>query len=369
MNNIYISATLKDCGKTSVTLGLMQVLKDMGYDPGYTKPVGQQYVIHDGEMLDEDAVLLMDGLGHKATVPKDLSPIAIERGFTQAFINNPDQSRLENKVLDSIGRINAEHKITLIEGTGHAGVGSCFGLSNARVAELTGAKVIIVAPGGIGKMLDEINLSLSLFKQHNVEIIGVIQNKVRVDKYDKVVATVSKGLGNMGLKFLGAIPYYKILTKYRIKQIAETFGYERPCGDNAFENVIDNVVVAAMEPVNAMKYIKPRSLIITPGDRLDNILLAISLSKTKAYHESFCSGGLILTGGFMPGDEILELLVASGIPVLYTQEETYTVSARMKDLLFKIQASDTDKILKTKEMVKEYVDVDYILEQFDLQAQ
>lgn len=366
MNNIYISATLKDCGKTSVTLGLMQVLRERGYDPGYIKPVGQQYVVYDGDKLDEDAVLILDGLGGLGNInPKDLSPIAIERGFTQKFIDNPDTARLEKKILDAFGRLEKEHSLTLVEGTGHAGVGSCFGLSNAKVAQLTGSKVVIVAPGGIGKMLDEVSLSLSLFKQHNVELIGVIQNKVREDKYDKVVASVAKALDNMGIRFLGAIPYYQILTKYRIKQIAKTFGYEILCGGCAVNNTIDSVVVAAMEPNNVIRHLKPKSLIITPGDRMDNILLAISLSKTKTYHESFCSGGLILTGGLMPQDEILELLVASGIPVLYTDEETYTVSARMKDLLFKIQASDIDKIKKTHQMVKEHVDVDYILSQFN----
>ncbi|AQQ08916.1 Phosphate acetyltransferase [Sedimentisphaera cyanobacteriorum] len=365
MNNIYIAATLKDCGKTSVTLGLMQQMREMGHNPGYIKPVGQQYIEHNGQKLDEDAVLILDGLGFQIDNPKNMSPIAIERGFTKKYINHPDPTRLENKIHNAFHKLNGKHKLNLVEGTGHAGVGSCFGLSNARVAELTDSKVIIVAPGGIGKMLDEVSLSLSLFREHNVEILGVIQNKVRQDKYDKVVETVTKALDNMGIKFLGAVPYYKMLTQYTIEQIAKTFNYEILCGGCAVRNKIDSVVVAAMEPENVLRHIRPRSLIITPGDRMDNILLAISLSKTKTYHDSFCTGGLILTGGLMPHDEILNLLVASEIPVLFTQEETYTVSARMKDLLFKIRPNDTDKIRKTHQMVKEHVDVNYILSKFN----
>ena len=41
----------------------------------------------------------------------------------------------------------------VIEGTGHAGVGSCFDLSNARVAQMFGAKVVILTTGGIGRAI------------------------------------------------------------------------------------------------------------------------------------------------------------------------------------------------------------------------
>ena len=46
-----------------------------------------------------------------------------------------------------------EKDYVIIEGTGHAGVGSVFNLSNAQVARRLNAKVIIVAAGGIGRRL------------------------------------------------------------------------------------------------------------------------------------------------------------------------------------------------------------------------
>ncbi len=361
MKKIYISATLKDCGKTSVTLGLLQALRAKGYDPGYTKPVGQHYVDFLNEQLDEDAVLIYETMGLGRQNPKDLSPVAVERGFTRKFIFESNVEPLERSISQAVGRISKDHQLVLIEGTGHAGVGSCFGLSNARVAEFLDAEVIIVASGGIGKPLDEIALSLALFRQHGVKIKGVIQNKVMPEKYDKVTEAVSKGLENMGTKLLGAIPYEPMLTKYTISQIAEMFKYEVFSGVSSLNNRIEHIIVAAMEPQNVLQYIKAGSLIITPGDRIDNILLAVSLSGTKAYHQKFCSSGLILTGGFMPEDTILELLRASGIPVLVTREETYTVSARMKDLLFKIQSTDVDKIKATQSLVEKYVDIDKII--------
>jgi len=74
----------------------------------------------------------------------------------------------------------------VIEGTGHAGVGSIFDLSNARVANLLDAKVILVTSGGIGKPMDEIELNMALFEKECAEVIGVIINKVIVSKYRKI---------------------------------------------------------------------------------------------------------------------------------------------------------------------------------------
>lgn len=355
MKPLYVSATLKDSGKTSVILGLMQCFKESGDDIGYIKPVGQRYVEYEGENVDEDAVLIREVIGLDDK-PSDMSPIAIERDFTRKFIKNPDASPLEQRIRQAEDRITANHKKLLIEGTGHAGVGSCFSLSNARVAELMGANVIIVTKGGIGRPIDEAALSLSLFEKHNVNVLGVVLNKVLPDKLEEIKDVVGKGLENLGTRLLGAIPYEPEMSFYTVRQIAEEFNYTLLSGAHKLENYIAHTVVAAMEPQNALHYIKPHTLIITPGDRIDNILLALTLSGSKRYSDLFRSGGLILTGGLTPEKTILELLKKSKIPVLVTEEDTYTVTARMKDLAFKIRPSDIDKIKEAERLVSSCVD-------------
>lgn len=357
---LYIGATLQDCGKTSTLCGLIQTLRQQGYDPGYTKPVGQRYIEYKGMNIDEDAVLAYEVFGYEDN-PGDMSPVAIERGFTQKFIFNPDVAPLEKKIVNSANTIKNAHSMLLVEGTGHAGVGACFNLSNARVAQLLGAKVVIVTAGGVGKPIDEIAVSLALFEKHNVEVVGVILNKVLPEKLEKINKTVSKGLENLGTKLIGAIPYEPLLSSYTVGQVAEAFNYELICGHNHLGNHISHVVVAAMEPQNVIQYIQEKSIIITPGDRIDNILLTLLLSKSTDFHDKLYSGGLILTGGLFPDPTILDLLKKSNIPTLVTKEDTFTVSARMKDLNFKIQTFDRDKIERTKALVQDYVDIDYIL--------
>jgi uncharacterized protein len=356
MRPLYISATLQDCGKTSLTCGLIQVLRSRGLDPGYIKPVGQRYIVFDGKNIDEDAVLVHEAFGYKDQ-PQHMSPIAIERGFTTRFIQNPDVAPLEQKIIDAASTLSQAHGMLVVEGTGHAGVGSCFGLSNARVAELLGAKVLIITSGGIGKPIDEISASMALFRQHNVEVIGVILNKVIPDKLEKTHETVDKGLRILGTRLVGSLPYEPQLTSFTVGQIAEEFQYEVLCGQDNMNNRIDHTVVAAMEPQNLVRYIKRDSIVIMPGDRTDNMLVSIVVLS----NDTPSTGGLILTGDLVPDPTILALLRKSNIPVLLARDDTFTVSARMKDLGFKIQSADKEKIAATRSLVEKYVNVDELL--------
>jgi BioD-like phosphotransacetylase family protein len=116
-----------------------------------------------------------------------------------------------------------------------------------------------------------------------------------------------------------------------------------------------------MEPQNVLHYIDSNTLIITPGDRIDNILLTLALSESPDFRDKLHSSGLILTGGLKPDSTILSLLLKSNLPVLITNEDTFAVTAKMKDLHFKIRADDKDKIAKTYDLLKNNVNVDAIL--------
>lgn len=356
MRPVYISATVQDSGKTSLSLGLMQVLGERGVRPGYIKPVGQHYVQYMGRSVDEDAALVHQLFGFEED-PHCLSPIAIKRGFTASFIEDPDVGPLERSILDCVGTLRESYRSLLVEGTGHAGVGSCFGLSNARVAQLLGAKVVIVTGGGIGRPIDEVAVSLSLFREHDVEVIGVVLNKVLPAKADKIRAVVGKGLPLIGTELLGAIPYEPSLTHFTVGQLADEFGYELVCGGGGLTNRIEHTLIAAMEPQNFVPYIREHTLIIAPADRLDNILVSILVLS-----EDFArTGGLILTGGIDLHPTVMPLLEKSGIPILKSADDTFTVSSRMADLCFKIRLCDGDKIGCLRGLVREHVDIERIL--------
>lgn len=356
MKSIYVSATVQDSGKTSLSLGLMQVLFDRGLNPGYSKPVGQHYVHYHDHYIDEDAVLV-----HKIFKMDDdpycMSPIAVKRGFTREFIYNPNVNPLEKEIVDCVKKLSDNHPMLVIEGTGHAGVGSCFSLSNARVAELIGTKVIIVTSGGIGKPIDEVALNMSLFRHHDVEILGVVINKVLESKYERITATVSRGLENIGTRLLGSIPYVPELTYFKVAQLVEKFDYEVVSGSDALSNRIEHIIVSAMQPETAREYVRENTLVIIPADRPDNIRASVAGLNDYAR----ANGAIILSGNLDIDQGLRRFLEESGIPVLASSEDTFSISSKMVDLEFKIRAFDVDKIKILRDLSEKHVDIDYIL--------
>ena len=240
MKPIYVSATKQDTGKTTLTLGIVQAFLDLGYDVGYMKPVGQRYVEFQGQNVDEDAVLARQVFG-MTDPPGDMSTIAIERGFTANYIFHRDPAPLEGRVMDAFHRMNERHDLLVIEGTGHAGVGSCFDLSNARVAQLFDAKVLILTKGGIGRAIDEIALSLHLFREHGVEVLGAILNKTLPAKLQKVTRAVQEGLEHIGTRLLGVLPYEPRLLYPRVEQVAREVGGRVLSGADALTNRIEHI--------------------------------------------------------------------------------------------------------------------------------
>src|SRR6201992_2133527 len=182
---VFIAATRQNDGKTTTSLGLIAALGASYPRIGYIKPVGQRFVEIEEQKIDEDTVL-MDSVFRLNCPLVDMSPIAVEPDFTRKYLQSSNNEALVKKIQKAFDRVAWEKDFVLCEGSGHAGVGSVFDLSNATIAKILGAKVIIISQGGIGKPIDEVYLNQAVFEREGVEIIGVIVNKVLDTKVDSV---------------------------------------------------------------------------------------------------------------------------------------------------------------------------------------
>lgn len=363
LKNIFLSSISQNAGKTTVSLGLLKALKERNFKVTFLKPVGQQVVKVKDSSIDKDSYLIGEIFGRGRKL-KEMSPVTIGPGYTEKYIMNPHKDELQNKILKSFETLTKGKDAIVVEGTGHAGVGAVVDNSNADVAHLLGSKVIIISGGGIGRSIDEIILNKALFELRGVEILGVIVNKVRPEKYDKIHKVVGKGLENKGIKLLGVIPLEPLLSSPTIEQIKNLLNLKLLCGRVNVHKRVRHNIVAAMEPHHMIQYFKDNTLVLTSGDRIDNILAAVSSHLVSDSGGNKISG-IILTGGLRPSPKIVELLKKSEIPILITNDDTYSVAAKIEHLIPKIQKSDKDKIEEAGKLVKKYVDIDAILKAFE----
>jgi hypothetical protein len=358
VKKIFIAATKQNDGKTTISLGLICNFQNKFKKVGFIKPIGQRYLEEEGLKIDEDSLLIEEVCGIKCGL-KDMSPIAVEKGFTEKYIARPDRQSITGQIKESFRRVSKGNALVIIEGTGHAGVGSVFDHSNATVAKLLGSKVIIISSGGIGRPIDEIVLNKALFEREGVKVLGVIINKVLPAKFEKINSLVRKGLERKGISVLGVIPYNPMLSRPTIEQILEETDFELLCGRDYLERFISQVIVGAMEPHDAIKYIVNDSLMITPGDREDMIMTALGCFR-EGDEKKLKVSGVVLSGGITPDAPIMNLLSKAQVPVLLSKSDTYYVATTVHDLTVKIRSRDTDKINAVIKLIKDNVDLDKI---------
>ncbi|MDX1408889.1 MAG: AAA family ATPase, partial [Saprospiraceae bacterium] len=255
MKNIYVAATSQHVGKTTSTLGLVSAFMKNGIDVGYCKPVGQKYLdVHDMR-VDKDTLLFAD-LIHFDLDPKIHSPIILGHGATTMLLDNPGKYNLEDLILEAAAALEATKQLVIYEGTGHPGVGSIAGLSNAHVAKMLNAGVIMVVEGGIGSTIDMLNMSLALFREEDVPIIGVIVNKVIPEKRNKIRYYLQKWLDREGLPLLGVIPYDKTLAYPVMKTVADSINGIVTHNRDKLDNKVEDILAGSLIDLKELKSLK-----------------------------------------------------------------------------------------------------------------
>ena len=353
---VFIAATRQNDGKTTVSLGLMAALQKFYPRIGFIKPVGQRFVEIDEQKIDEDTVL-MDQVYRLNCPLLSMSPIAVEPDFTRKYLQSSNYDALVKKIQKAFDRVAWEKDFVLCEGSGHAGVGSVFDLSNARVARLLRAKVIIVTQGGIGKPIDEVTLNHALLDREDVEVVGVILNKVTPDKLDYVSEFAKRGLKRKGLHLLGVLPHQPILTRPSLDGIREELRAEVLNRTSELANNVSEVVVGAMSIPVALKRFNPGALLISSADREDMIMAAA----TAAAAAKDALAGIILADGTPPSAQVLSAIEKMPFPVLLASQDSYAVASKVHDLTVKTRANETGKISVIRDLIAKYVDVERIV--------
>ena len=364
---IFIAATRMNDGKTTTSLALFSALRTFTERVGFIKPVGQRFVEVEGHKIDEDSVLL-DQIFDVEVPIQAMSPIAIHPTFTRDYLENPGEQQAEiiDQMCRAFDRAAYDKDYIIIEGTGHAGVGSVFDLSNADVAKRLNAKVIIVARGGIGRPIDEIALNKALFEKAGVEVIGAIINKVAVDRIEMIQKYTQIALERMGIPLLGCIPVEDTLTEPNLNQVVNEVGGRWLNGrDHGGSERIRKVIIGAMAAKGIVDYMQSGTLIITPGDREDIILSAIAADGLESEQ---AISGLILTRNVLPHPKLMAMIAKTRIPVVICSDESYVVASKINNMTDKTQPTDKDKIPIIKDLISRNIDIDVVRSAFDSQG-
>lgn len=206
--HLFVSGIASGAGKSTICLGLLHLLSSTysAQELAYIKPATQC----------TDLQLVAKYCANRGIACQSVGPIVYRKGFTTSVLSGEDgrtSEQLLREVHEAVGRIGVDKKVVLVDGVGYPSVGSVIGVSNAHMAAMLDAVLILVGKPGVGDAIDSFHLAQAYFKQHHVAVQGVLFNKLRQDEnarhaFDASVKTVSEYMqaNHPEIRLLGFLP-------------------------------------------------------------------------------------------------------------------------------------------------------------------
>lgn len=363
MGSFFVAATGQNVGKTTTCLGLVAGLQKRRASVGFIKPVGQEYIeTETGVHVDKDVLLFKSYFGLKDPY-EEMSPVLFPRGFTRDFLDGKvDREEMVEKIRISFQSITARNQVTVLEGTGHTGVGSIVNLNNAQVASTLQCPVILIASGGLGSSFDELTLNYTQCEKYGVRVAGVILNRVLANKREMILDYIPKALKRWNIPLLGCLPYDSFLSMPTMNDFEILFQTELLTAPEHRLRHFQDIRLVATSVEMYRTLIVPNQLVITPANREDIILATLTRvwDLKIAHAEEDLQTGMILTGKIPPKPSIIEEIRRAHIPMLYAPVNSFTAMKMINTNTTKIRKEDTAKIEEAVKIVEEYVDFDLL---------
>jgi phosphate acetyltransferase len=351
---IFIAATGQHCGKTTISLSLMHLAKKKYARVGFIKPIGPKLFVFDGVQMDMDAALIASIYGLEADRAL-MSPVVLGRGYTKRFLAGEiDPAEPLEKIKQACRELEAKNDFLIIEGSGHGGVGSVVGINNAQIARALDAPVIMVASGGIGCVIDSVQLNLSLFKQEGADVKLILVNKLLPEKRDETLGFLQKFYGGRQQSLAGAFDYSNILANPTLIDLSNVLKLPLQ-GDQAGKSrIIHHVQLGAASSQRVIDTMQESTLLITTSSRDELIVTASALYNIPAYRRKLA--GLVIPGSAPISAISQKILDDSTIPYIRSMQNTAEVFITLTEHVSKITADDQEKISLIKSSAEGVLD-------------
>ena len=355
---VFIAATGQDCGKTTTSLSLLHLARKKYRRVGFIKPVGPKLSRYNDLWVDKDAALIAKvfDLGDDIEL---MSPVVLQPGDTRKVLDGVlPKAQLEKQMVEACRELEKRCDFLIIEGAGHSGVGSVIGLSNARVARLLDAPVLLISGGGIGHVIDDVSMNLALYKMEGADVRIVMPNKLIAEKRDRTLEYMGKAFADQKFIIQGGFNYSPILAGPTLQHIARIFNLPLRATHEQAMHIIKGIQLAAASTEKVVEILKPSTLLLVNSSR-DELLVMLATLYHIPEHRANLSGVLI-SGVNTISKLTQQVLDDSDLPFMRSEQHTTAVFQTVTRDVSKITADDLEKINLVKELAEKNLDFDLI---------
>ena len=350
---IYVTTIESNSGKSLVSLGLLRMMLTRSSKVGYFRPIINT---NKSDAFDNHTNTAINFFNLNTNHDECY---AYHQYEVVELLSEGKEDEIIHNVIKKYKELEKKFDYVLVEGTDFSGEGGFTEVDvNLMIAKNLGIPVLIVGAGNGKKKKDFINtmqITYNSFTQKEVDVVGVIANKIEVDEVGFIKKELSKIIpANVSIDI---IPNVNFLAYPTVKEVVEALDGKILFGEQFIDNAIGSYSIGAMQLRNYLTRIRENALVVTPGDRADVILGALQANASSNYPKI---SGIILTGSIVPEDSILKLIegVQSTIPIISVDGGTFSISNKIGAVQPKIYATNNRKILLALDTFDNYVNVE-----------
>ncbi len=357
VKTLYIMATEPNSGKSTITLGLMQLFVRHIHKVAFFRPV-----IEDTrpDELDHDIDLILQRFNLNIRYEDTYVTTYSE---ARDLITSGKTDLLLRKILLKYKELESEYDFILCQGTNFLGRHAAFQFDlNSEIAANLDIPVALTI-NGYGRAVEDIRTaartSFELLREKHLEMVCAFVNRAALSP--EQIRECRESLCNE--IFCPNAPIFIIpeeiaLSRPTMGDVQKWLNAKVLFGKNRLDNQIQDYSIAAMQAGNFLEHIKQGMLVITPGDRSDIVLA--SLASRYSYTTPDIAG-LLLTGGFTPQETVASLLKGisrAPLPILSVPEPTYPALERLLTIKPRIAPGDYRKINTALSLFERNVDTE-----------
>jgi len=364
MSHVFLLvSTGSGAGLTTISLGMVRALDQLGIRSGFCKPVAQ---FHDGDMGPERSTQLIKSM----TTIMPPTPIGLSR--VKSMLGADQEDLLMEEVIQLYHQSSAHADVVIVEGLvadGHAGYATRL---NTAIARALDAEVLLVAKpeDDLEKYID---MAAHVFGDANeTALMGMIINKVGMPEHDPSnlseaalpgpstedatcpTRMMQQRLADNPFHLVACIPWQPDLIAPRTRDIANYLHAEVLYAGEMHHRRVQHIELCARTLVNTLSVYQAHTLLIFPGDRDD-----VFVTACMAAMNGVALAGILLTGGLKPSKAVMQLCAQAfqtGIPLLLVPQSSFHTAAKVAAMPAEVAIDDLDLIDQAMDHVANHLD-------------
>ncbi|MEV6556456.1 phosphate acetyltransferase [Nocardia sp. NPDC051756] len=351
-STVYIASPEGDTGKSTVALGVLQMLCATTARVGVFRPITRS-------TTEPDYILEL--LLEHSTADIDYAQAT---GVTYEQVHaDPDAA-----ISEIVMRFHEVAKVcdaVVVVGSDYTDVASPSELRfNARIAVNLGAPVLLVVRGS-GRTPAEVKHLAELCQSElileHAQLVAIIANRCDPDHIDDVADT----LRTLPVP-TWTLPEVPLLISPTMAELCSAIDGEMYSGDpELLQREALKVMVGGMTAEHILERLVDGVVVIAPGDRSDVLLSVVNAHEAEGFPSL---SGIIMNGGMLPHPAVARLMsgLKPKLPILTTELGTYDTASAAYRTRGRMSAGSPRKVDTALALMEEHVDAAELLRRIEV---